>query len=89
MAAVELIERYMEVKEEIAKLESEKNKLRDELVQLFGDNFEGIVDGKIKIKINKTKRYILDTKKVKQVLGEKAKQFEKEVESIRINAKRV
>jgi len=89
MAIREMVERYLEVKEQVAKLETEKRKLRDELVKLLGEGFEGIVEGEIKIKISKMRRYVIDGKKVKLELGERAKEFEKEIESIRVDIKRV
>jgi len=88
-AVVEMVKRYMEVKEQVAKLEEEKNKLRDELVKLLGEGFEGVVAGNVKIKISKVKRYVIDSKKVKEVLGEMAKEFEKEIESLRVDVRQV
>jgi len=88
-AVVEMVKRYAKIKEEMARLETEKNKLKDELVKLLGDSFEGVIEGEVKIKISKMRRYVIDSKKVKAELGEKAKEFEKEIESLRIDIKRV
>jgi len=59
----DLIREYKEVNEEIKKLEKNKKDLRDELLEILGEKFEGKV-GNYVVKVNEMRRTIFDSKKI-------------------------
>ena len=59
----DLIRDYKEVSEEIKSLEESKKKLRNELLEILGKEFEGKV-GNYVVKVNEMKRTVFDSKKI-------------------------
>jgi len=59
----EIIREYKEINEEIKVLEESKKKLRNELLEILGREFEGKV-GNYVVKVNEMKRTVFDSKKI-------------------------
>jgi len=59
----DLIRDYKEVSEEIKSLEDYKKSLRDELLEILGEKFEGTI-GNYVVKVNEMKRTVFDSKKI-------------------------